>query len=298
MNINKEMSQLEIMGSGDAYIFAMDKMKKKPYASDAKLSGIYPKTQQFMAWFSRPVLLLGLLLSVPAFYLLLDGEQTATRMAGHGLYALSAALMCVDAVWQWIRNRHYPRRSGKMMLDMAIIIGCVFSSLPSDFQWSALEWLLRLSLCSLILIRMATLVLWHMKPSYLVKLIFLALLMLTSAGAGFYWLEPTVLNYPDGVWLAFSTVATVGYGDFVPSTPASKIFAVFIVLLGYAMFSIVTANIAALFVGEEEERFERELHGDIRALHQEVAALRRELREQEAQIKASMQTRSVQSDAL
>jgi voltage-gated potassium channel len=273
-------------------------MKKKRYDNDGNTSGIYPRTQQFIAWFSRPILLLGLILSIPAFYLLLDGEVLATRLAGHALYAITAILMAIDSIWQWVKHRHYPRRSGKMMLDIVIIIGCIISSFPSDLKWGALEWVFRLGLCSLILVRMATVVLLHMKPSYLVKLIFLALLMLTSAGAGFYWLEPTVLNYPDGVWLAFSTVATVGYGDFVPSTPASKIFAVFIVLLGYAMFSIVTANIAALFVGEEEERFERELHGDIRALHQEVAALRRELREQEVQIKASMHTNATQTDAL
>lgn len=84
-------------------------------------------------------------------------------------------------------------------------------------------------------------------------------------------------NYPDGVWLAFTTIATVGYGDIVASTAASKVFAVFIVLLGYAMFSIVTANIAALFVGEADAKFERDLHNDIRALHAEVAALRKVL---------------------
>ncbi len=96
-------------------------------------------------------------------------------------------------------------------------------------------------------------------------------------------------NYADGVWLAFTTVATVGYGDIVPSTPASKIFAVFIVLLGYAMFSILTANIAALFVGEEEEVFERQLHEDIKALHQEVSALREELRLQDQLLNTYLQ---------
>ncbi|MCX7221054.1 MAG: potassium channel family protein [Burkholderiales bacterium] len=271
-------------------------MKKKPYAQSLSAGGIYPKTQQFFAWLTRPVLLLALLLSIPAFYLLLDGEQDASRLAGHVLYASAAVLILLDTVWQWLQHRKQQRRSGKMMLDVAIILGCALSALPSHFQWGILEWMLRLGLCTLILVRIATLVLRHMKPSYLIKLILLALLMLTSAGAGFYWLEPTVLNYADGVWLAFSTVATVGYGDFVPSTPASKIFAVFIVLLGYAMFSIVTANIAALFVGEEEAKFERELHGDIRALHQEVAALRRELRAQEAQIKTAMQTKSAMGD--
>ena len=49
------------------------------------------------------------------------------------------------------------------------------------------------------------------------------------------------------------------------------------------MFSIVIANIAALFVGEEEEMIERELHADIRALTREVSALREELRQRETQ---------------
>lgn len=152
-----------------------------------------------------------------------------------------------------------------------------------------IEWVFRLGLCAVILLRIATLVLQHMQPSHLVQVIVLAVMMLSTAGAGFYWLEPKVANYADGVWLAFTTVATVGYGDIVPSTPASKIFAVFIVLLGYAMFSIVTANIAALFVGEEEEEFERQLHDDIRALHQEVSALREELRLQDQLLNAYLQ---------
>ncbi|MFZ6658698.1 potassium channel family protein [Undibacterium sp. TJN19] len=143
--------------------------------------------------------------------------------------------------------------------------------MPTDINWSTWEWLLRLSLCTFIVLRIATLVLQNMKPSHLIQMLGLALLMLNSAGAGFYWLEPNVHSYANGVWLAFTTIATVGYGDIVPSTPASKIFAVFIVLLGYAIFSIVTANIAALFVEAEEAGFERELHADIRALTREVA---------------------------
>ena len=48
------------------------------------------------------------------------------------------------------------------------------------------------------------------------------------------------------------------------------------------MFSIVTANIAALFVGEEEAEIEHALHHDIRALAKEVAALREELKSRDS----------------
>ncbi|WP_329604524.1 potassium channel family protein [Undibacterium curvum] len=242
----------------------------------------YPVTQRFLNWLSRPLLLAGLMLSIPAFYLLLAGDNELTRTIGHSLYAMVAVLIAVDTWVQWRKNRFQERRSGKLILDVSIVFGCVLSSLPSATEWSLVEWLLRLALCAAIMMRIATLVLRHMKPSHLVQVVVLALLLLATAGAGFYWLEPNVHSYANGVWLAFTTIATVGYGDIVPSTPASKIFAVFIVLLGYAMFSIVTANIAALFVEEDEEQLEQELHADIRSLSREVHALRLELRERDA----------------
>jgi voltage-gated potassium channel len=260
--------------------YRTNKVKKKQAGLGGSIIKNYPVTQHFIDWLSRPVLLLGLMLSIPAFYLLLGGESDNARLFGHALYGFVALLLLIDAAWQWKIHRLGKRRSGKMLFDIVIIFGCAVSAFPSAVHWGGLEWLLRLALCALIFLRIAMIVLLHIRPSHLIQVITLALLMLTTAGAGFYWLEPNVQNYPDGVWLAFTTIATVGYGDIVPSTAASKVFAVFIVLLGYAMFSIVTANIAALFVGEEDAKFERDLHNDIRALHQEVAALRELLRSQ------------------
>ena len=66
----------------------------------------------------------------------------------------------------------------------------------------------------------------------------------------------------------------------MPSTPAAKIFAVFVVLLGYAVLSLVTAAIAAMWVETTERRIEhdilRELHLEVSALRAEVSALRRD----------------------
>lgn len=235
----------------------------------------------FRLWFSRPILFFGLLLSIPAFYLLLGPDSGGAHELGRSLYALVALILTIDTAKQCYVNRQFDRKSGKLALDVIIIIACVWSVFPAPVAWKTLEWLFRLALCALILLRLGTLVLQRIRPSHMVQMLGIGLIMLSTAGAGFYYLEPTVESYADGVWLAFTTVATVGYGDIVPSTPASKIFAVFIVILGYAVFSIVTANIAALFVGEEEQKFERELHRDMRALHQEVLALREELRKQD-----------------
>jgi len=101
----------------------------------------------------------------------------------------------------------------------------------------------------------------------------LSLTILLLGGLGFWYLEPKVDNLTDGLWLAFTTAATVGYGDIVPSTHASRAFAVVVVLLGLAVLSLVTASVAAVFVGNEERDIERELMAEIRALRADVAAL-------------------------
>jgi voltage-gated potassium channel len=82
------------------------------------------------------------------------------------------------------------------------------------------------------------------------------------------------------LWLAFTTAATVGYGDLVPSTPASRLFAVLVVLLGLAVLSLVTAAVAAMFVESDEKQLEQDLVQELAQLRDEVRALRNELHAQ------------------
>ena len=113
--------------------------------------------------------------------------------------------------------------------------------------------------------------------------------ILLMGGFGFWMLDPGVHTMAEGLWLAFTTAATVGYGDVVPSTHASRAFAVIVVLLGLAVLSLATASLAAIFVEKdveegEELQIEHELMREIRQLRQEVQSLRQDiLREKPAQ---------------
>ncbi len=111
-----------------------------------------------------------------------------------------------------------------------------------------------------------------------------ALLVLVACGLGFWWLEPTTSSFGDALWLAFTTAATVGYGDMVPTTPASKIFAVFVVFLGVGAITLVAANIASAWIATEERHIEREILDD---LHHQLGALRTELAALRAALPAS-----------
>lgn len=117
----------------------------------------------------------------------------------------------------------------------------------------------------------------------LVYSLVLALLILLLGGVGFWWLEPKIHTLNDGLWLAFTTAATVGYGDLVPTTNASRAFSVVVVLLGLSVLSLVTASLAAIFVEreveEEERQIERDLMRDISQVRNELHMLRKELRE-------------------
>jgi len=49
------------------------------------------------------------------------------------------------------------------------------------------------------------------------------------------------------------TATTVGYGDVTPVTPAGRVIAVVLMMLGISIVSVITANIAAVLVDAEAE---------------------------------------------
>ncbi len=105
----------------------------------------------------------------------------------------------------------------------------------------------------------------------------LCVVIMLFGGVGFWLLEPQVITFQDGLWLAFTTAATVGYGDMVPHSQAGRVFAALMVLLGLSVLSLVTASLAAIFVEQEveaeERQIERELMNEIRSLREQVRAL-------------------------
>ncbi len=115
----------------------------------------------------------------------------------------------------------------------------------------------------------------------LVYSLLLAVTILGLGGVGFWLIDPQIHSLSDGLWLAFTTAATVGFGDLVPSTHASRLFSVVVVLLGLAVLSLVTASLSAIFmeneVEAEDRQIEKDLMREIRHLRQEVAELRRDI---------------------
>ena len=230
-----------------------------------------------MRW--RWPVLLALMATIPAFYIeLLKDLPTPLAVA---IYLLAAA-MVVISLWRVARLLEHPRQYLRSNgLDLALVAGLLIAAaLPPSIE-SGPSLAARLLVSMLTLLRMVWAVKSWVTRGGLAYLLLIALMVLGFCGVGFWALEPHAHSLGDGLWLAFTTAATVGYGDIVPTTPAAKIFAVFVVLLGYAVLSLVTAAIAAMWVETSERRLEsdllRDLHAELRSVHEELAEVKRHL---------------------
>jgi voltage-gated potassium channel len=227
----------------------------------------------------RVVSVLALLGTIPAFYLELLHETPGRWPAAlYGLAALVVGAGLAHVAQACTRPLHHLRRNA---FDIVLAAGLLLAvALPASGVSEA-----ALGLRGAVALATLARILWALRPilsrGSLPYLLLTALGVLGLCGLGFWWLEPRARSFEDGLWLAFTTAATVGYGDIVPTTTASRIFSVFVVLLGLGVLTLVTAAIAAQLVEGEERRIEREIlrdmHRQLHRLHDELAEMRQEL---------------------
>lgn len=245
------------------------------------LGGVSPQDNPAAhTWEKRfywPVLL-ATLLAIPAFYLEEFSVNASLRELGAVMDVVVfltfvselAVMMTVSS-----RKRVYLLHN---WLSLAIIGATGLSILAPQIpgELTALFRLLRVAITSLLVARLVD-SLRTLTPGSTPYILMIGFGLMLLSGGGFYWLEPTVHSYWDGIWLAFVSGMTVGYGDFIPTTGPARVFAGLVIVMTYAIMSLVTASIAAYFIGKEEKQVRREMHQDIRELRHELKTLREEM---------------------
>ena len=118
-----------------------------------------------------------------------------------------------------------------------------------------------------------------------------AVVLLVVAAAAMYDAErdapgATIRSFGDALWWAATTVSTVGYGDMVPVSATGRLIAVGLMIVGIAVLGVVTASVAAWFVGQlrdvrdSERRKEstlNEVMDELRAIREENSQLQRQM---------------------
>lgn len=93
------------------------------------------------------------------------------------------------------------------------------------------------------------------------RLVGLAAVLLLVGATAVYVVEQSapdriIASFDEALWYAIVSMTTVGYGDFVPKTAVGRLFGTLLVLGGFTLLSLITANVASVLVAEriKEER--------------------------------------------
>jgi voltage-gated potassium channel len=111
---------------------------------------------------------------------------------------------------------------------------------------------LRLLLMAAILFNMSETARQILARNHLGTTLLIAAGIIIIGGVMMAGIDPAIGSVGQGLWWAWVTVTTVGYGDLVPSSDAGKLFGAFLILMGIGMFSLLTASFSAFFISKEE----------------------------------------------
>lgn len=87
-------------------------------------------------------------------------------------------------------------------------------------------------------------------------------------------------TFPDALWWSMVTMATVGYGDYVPVTTNGRIIAVGVMVVGVSLLGLVGASVASAVISRitgSQKQSQDEIRAQLQQLIGEVSALRQEL---------------------
>jgi len=142
-------------------------------------------------------------------------------------------------------------------MNLLVILG----GIPFFWQFAPLTGLLRtfrLGLVLLMLVRMSNSARRLLSQHRLGTTLVVALATMILSGIVISQLDPAIGSIWDGMWWAWVTMATVGYGDVVPHNGPGRLFGSMLILFGVVLLSLLTANLAAFFIGSDVEHVERE----------------------------------------
>jgi voltage-gated potassium channel len=181
------------------------------------------------------------------------------------------------------------RRDGR--IDLAIVlITFPYYLLPGAEGATALLLLARLGRVARILMATAGL---RRFAERLGKVAVVAGLVLLVACLAAYQAEHSTnegfATFGDSLWWGIVTLTTVGYGDVYPTTSAGRFAGIAIMFTGVAVLGVLAGSLASLFhlgepAGADVDRPVPAPPADAVPLHEELAALRDQLRAVEARL--------------
>jgi voltage-gated potassium channel len=221
-------------------------------------------------------LLLVPLLVVPLFVTIPDEWDMAWQTADWIIWAAFAAELSVKTYLAPRRLRYLRDH----WFDVLIVLVPIFRPLRVGRVLRLLRLLPLLGLSARVWYATRAILGRHGLP----QAMFVGLLLILAGTVAITYAEHdaggTIDNFGTALWWAMTTATTVGYGDTSPVTPEGRGIAVFVMIVGITLFSLLTANAAAFFVEAQEDKAFKNL--------EEIATRLQRLEDQIAQLRAEI----------
>ena len=175
--------------------------------------------------------------------------HTATTVANWLIWLTFTA----ELVTMLIVAPHKRRWAVHHPLEVLVVV------LAPPFGWPGLQSIRLIRLLRLVrLLRLAQQLHRVFTPEGLQYAALLALAVALTGGGAFSYIEGK--SAFEGFYWAITTMTTVGYGDQLPTTDASKVIALVVMLSGIGFVAVLTGAIAERFFRPDVARVEQEVH--------------------------------------
>lgn len=187
----------------------------------------------------------------------------------HGLGNLTVTLIGDWLVWGFfvlesavltylVRNRaRYLRENWGNALIIVLGFPPVWLLRP---EYSGALRLLRILVLAGLLTRLSASVRTLLSRNHLGTTLFIGLVVVVLAGVLMAAIDPGIKDPMTGIWWAWTTFTTVGYGDIVPTSALGRVLASVVILLGVCLVAVLTANLSAYLAAQDgREVIDREI---------------------------------------
>ena len=213
-----------------------------------------PKALLWASRFELPMILLALWIMIE-WYLKAKGVygETIDRLTDWGIWLFFVIETVV--LTSLVKDKFRYLRSNWMNL---LIISMGVPLLWGGGAYAAALRTLRLLLIFPLLLNTSATVRKILSRNHLGTTLMVALAFTLMSGLLIAGIDPAIEDVWQGIWWAWVTVATVGYGDIVPLSTAGKVFGAVVILFGVGFFSLLTASFSAYFISRGEIEIEEE----------------------------------------
>lgn len=193
------------------------------------------RTERWEEWSSWPLLVLALSFVALSTVVLADNnlDRTTQNWATVGMLLIWALflidftvrLLLSDGRWRFVRSNLFEAVTLVLPFLRAFLLVLYLWRLPAlkySLRHQRLRFILVAASLGLIFVYVASTLVWLVEHQ--------------APGAN-------ILSFGDAIWWGFSTIATVGYGDYTPVTVPGRAIAVGLMLGGIIIVGIVTATV-------------------------------------------------------